>query len=63
MTPTDARESIAEFIRSTTCCPSAPGTAALTLLSIPVSTSGRRDSMNPPTLKPTISKGNNAKIV
>ena len=41
----------------------APGTADLTLLSIPLSTSGRRDSMNPPTLKLTISNGNNAKIV
>ena len=63
MTPTDARAWIAEFIKSTSCCPNWLDTADRMWSSIWVSSSGRRDSANPTTAKPTISKGNSAKIV
>ena len=63
MTPTDARARIAEFINSISCCPTWLGTADRMWLSISLSSSGRRDNANPTTAKPTISKGNSAKIV
>jgi len=63
MTPTDARASIAEFIKPTSCCPSSLGTRVRMCSSIVFSSWCRRDSTNPTVAKPTISKGNNAKIV
>ena len=49
MMPTEARDIDCRIHQVDHLLPKAPGTAALTLLSIPVSTSGRRDSTNPPT--------------
>ena len=63
MTPTDVRASIAEFIRSTSCCASGPDTEDRMWSSIELSSGGRRANTNPTAAKLTISNGNNAKIV
>lgn len=51
MTPTEVRESMAASIRLITCSPKSPGTAALTLLSISDSSSGRLASRKPTPLR------------
>ena len=63
ITPTEVRESMAESIRLLTWSAKSPDAAALTQPSISASTSGRLAKTNPTTAKPTISNGNNAKMV
>ncbi len=63
MMPTEVRASIAEFISSTNSLAIGPDTDAVILSSIVLSHPGRRDSRYPTEAKPTISNGNNAKIV
>ena len=63
MIPTEVRESIADSISSTSCVPTSPDTVDLICSWISASRSGRFARMKPPIANPTISKGNNAKIV
>ncbi len=63
MTPTVPREAIAESINSTSWDPRSPDTADRMRSSTSAIRSGWLASTNPPMEKPTISSGNNAKMV
>ena len=63
MIPTEVRESMADSINSTSCWPTSPEIVDLICSWISASRSGRFAKTKPPIANPTISNGNNAKIV